>query len=97
MDHLAHTSSLRDKWNSLPVKSDRVFKKELKAAGVIVSDTVERTIYPSGGHPQETGRRVSHMTALSIERLRKYGLYVVGPADHVPAADDQRPDRVAAS
>ncbi|KFX79080.1 CHC2-type zinc finger protein, partial [Ralstonia solanacearum] len=24
MDHIAHTNSLREKWNSLPVKSDRV-------------------------------------------------------------------------
>ncbi len=78
MDHLAHTSSLRDKWNSLPVKSDRVFKKELKAAGVVVSDEVERTI-GGGGFSDTPGKRVSHMTALSIPRIEKYGLYVVAP------------------
>ena len=85
MDHLAHTHSLRDKWNSLPVKSDRVFKRELRAAGVILSDEVERTL---GGnvHMNEPGKRVSHMTALSIQRMERYGLYVVGPADRVPAA-----------
>ncbi len=29
MDHIAHTGALRDKWNGLPVKSDRVFKRQL--------------------------------------------------------------------
>ena len=38
MDHLAHTSALRDKWNGLPVKSDRVFKAQLKHAGVVVGE-----------------------------------------------------------
>lgn len=87
MDHLAHTSSLRDKWNGLPVKSDRVFKKELKAAGIVVSDTVERTIGGDGlnGVP---GKRVSHMSALSIERMAKYGLYAVGPESAIPASSN---------
>lgn len=85
MDHLAHTHSLRDKWNSLPVKSDRVFKKALKTAGVAVSDTVERTIGGDAYHGT-SGKRVSHLTALSIERMRKYGLYAVGPEDQVPSA-----------
>lgn len=96
MDHFQHTMSLRDKWNSLPVKSDRVFKKELIAAGVVVSDTVERTIGSSGPYGDGAGKRVSHMTALSIERLRKYGLYVVGPADRVPETPPE-PSRPAAS
>ncbi len=87
MDHLAHTSSLRDKWNSLPIKSDRVFKKTLKSAGVVVRDDVERAI-GADGYNNLPGKRVSHLTALSIARMRKFGLYVVGPADKVPEAEE---------
>jgi hypothetical protein len=68
MDHIAHTSSLRDKWNGLPVKSDRVFKAQLKHAGVVVGDKeVERRIYT---------RRVPYLTPISLERLTGFGLHV---------------------
>jgi len=66
MDHIAHTMSLRDKWNMLPVKSDRVFKRQLISAGVVVNDHVERTI---------DGKRLSRMLAVSVERLERFGLY----------------------
>lgn len=72
MEHLAHTPALREKWNGLPVKSDRVFKKQLQKAGVIVSDTVERTIGL---------RRVSHLAALSLARLEQYGLHATPHMD----------------
>lgn len=66
MHHLATTTALRDIWNGLPVKSDRVFKKQLQQAGVTVGDSHERTI---------NGRRVAHMTALSLHSLANYGLH----------------------
>lgn len=66
MDHLSGTSSLREKWNGLPVKSDRVFKKQLMAAGVVLADNAERTVHT---------KRVGHMLALSLSRLEQYGLY----------------------
>lgn len=66
MEHIAHTPALREKWNSLPVKSDRVFKKQLQKAEIIISDTIERTIGQ---------KRVSHLSALSLSRLEQYGLY----------------------
>lgn len=72
MDHLAHNNALRDRWNAMPVKSDRVFKKQLKDADVVVSDTVERTI---------RGRRESRLTALSIAKLATYGLYAAPEVD----------------
>ncbi len=65
MDHIAHTSNLRDKWNMLPVKSDRVFKRQLISAGVVVNDNVERTI---------EGKRLSRMLAIGIEKLERFGL-----------------------
>ena len=55
----------------LPVKSDRVYKRQLKQAGVVWGDKnrpeCERTV---------NGRRVAHMTPLNIEALAGYGLHV---------------------
>lgn len=76
MEHLSRTPALREKWNGLPVKSDRVFKKQLHQAEVVVSDTIERTI---------GDRRIGHLTALSLSRLEKYGLYAT-PASQTGSA-----------
>lgn len=78
MDHVAHNMALRDKWNSFPVKSDRVFKRQLKHAGVIVSDTIEKTI---------KGKRMSHMAAISLQRIEQYGLYA-SPDEPTADGDD---------
>jgi len=68
MNHIAHTTSLRDKWNALPVKSDRVFKKQMRNAGVIVGEKeVERRIHL---------RRVPYLTPISLRRLEAFGLHV---------------------
>ena len=68
IDHIAHASNLRDKWNALPVKSDRVFKKQLQSAGVIVGEKeVERRILL---------RRVPYLTPISLRRLEAFGLHV---------------------
>lgn len=67
MHHLASKPALREVWNGLPVKSDRVFKKQATNAGVIV-ETAERTLH---------GRRVAHMACFSLARLADYGLHAV--------------------
>lgn len=72
MDHLSQTPSLRDKWNGLPVKSDRVFKKQLTNAGVIIKQDIERAI---------NSNRVSHLVAISTSRLKLYGLHAVTRTD----------------
>lgn len=66
LDHIAHSASLRDKWNMLPVKSDRVFKRQLIASGVMINDCVERVI---------AGKRFGRLAAVSVERLESFGLY----------------------
>lgn len=71
MDHFSTTPALRDKWNALPVKSDRVFRKQLAQAGIII-DEVARTI---------GSRRVQHLAALSLEKMEGYGLYATPTAD----------------
>lgn len=68
MDHIAHSSSLREKWNGLPVKSDRVFKKQIQSAGVIVGEKEhERTIH---------NKRVNYLSAVSVDRMKNFGLAV---------------------
>jgi hypothetical protein len=72
MQHIATATHLRDKHNALPIKSDRVFKRMLKNAGIIQEDnSYERTI---------NGLRVSHLAALSLDKLAQYGLHVTQPA-----------------
>lgn len=80
MDHIAHTNALRDKWNSLPIKSDRVFKRSLKAAGVLVMGP--------DGEPEEFERtigskREAHMIGLSLPKLANYGLHATRLIDDV--------------
>lgn len=70
MDHLAREHSLREFWDALPVKSDRVFKRALQTAGVLALEDVERTCH---------GKRVAHMVGLSLPALEQYGLYAVQP------------------
>jgi hypothetical protein len=68
IDHLATSTHLREKWNGLPVKSPNVFKKQLRQAGVIHGEAeYERTI---------GGKRVSHLVALSLKELARFGLSV---------------------
>lgn len=70
MDHIAKEQSLRDFWDRLPVKSDRVFKRQLQTAQVLVDGVLERTI---------NGKRVSHMVGLSLGALEQYGIYATPP------------------
>ncbi|HFD81018.1 MAG TPA: hypothetical protein ENK05_11620 [Gammaproteobacteria bacterium] len=75
MDHIAHSMALRDKWNALPVKSDRVLKRQLRHAGVLASEDVERTI---------CGRREAHLVAISLEEIQRFGLHASPPVDPPP-------------
>jgi hypothetical protein len=76
MDHMARENSLKEFFNHLPIKSDRIFKAQLKAANVVAIDDAERTCQ---------GKRVAHMVGLSLKALQQYGLHAVKPA--VPAQD----------
>lgn len=66
MHHMSATPALRDFWNGLPVKSDRVFKKQMTQAGVILGEA-EKTI---------GGRRYTRMAAVSLARLEEFGVFV---------------------
>lgn len=67
MDHLAHSPGLRAAWDACPIKSARVFRRQLDQAEVVLSHEAQRVI---------DSRRWGHMTALSVPRLEAYGLLV---------------------
>lgn len=69
MHHLSRTTALREFWNSLPVKSDRVFKQQMEEAGVILGEA-EKTI---------GSKRYSRMAAVSLEKLDGFGVDVHRP------------------
>lgn len=76
MHHIRTKPALREIWNMLPVKSDRVFKRQMAQAGVLMLKddgepvAVERTI---------NYKRVSHMVAISLARIEEFGLHAVKP------------------
>lgn len=72
MAHCATRSNLREKYNSFPIKSDRVLRRQLDAAKVIREDRVDLTI----GRKKE-----SHLVALGVADLERWGLYVSVPED----------------
>lgn len=82
MDHIKTSTRLREIWNGLPVKSDRVFKQQLLAAGVVAKDGVERAI-----GPEHNRRRVAHLTALSLPALEQFGLYAT--PHELPTSNDR--------
>ena len=75
MHHIKTDAGLRDAWNALPVKSARVFKRQLSNANLILRDDYSSTI---------NGRRQTHMVALSATRLAEFGIHVPepGPVGH---------------
>ena len=83
MHHIRTRPALKSIWEQLPVKSDRVLKRQLVQAGVVAVNAegepvnVERT--------WKLGKRVGHMTAISLRKIEEYGLHAV-----LPAAEDVR-------
>lgn len=69
MDHLVECNWLRDNWHGMPIRSDRMLKRELRRAGVLLLDhgneAVERTV---------KGQRVSHMVGISLAALQANGI-----------------------
>jgi hypothetical protein len=74
MDHISTAPPLREKWNGLPVKSDRVFKKQMQHAGVITGDC-ERTIH---------NRRISNLQIIPLSKLEQFGLYATPSKNYPP-------------
>lgn len=79
IDHLSGSPALRQMWDGLPIKSDRVFKRQLTQAGAVLLAAdgsvleQERTLgdFSLGN---DTRKRVAHMVALDLARLAEYGV-----------------------
>lgn len=66
MDHLSTAPHLRAKFDALPVKTARIFKRQLLDSGVVVDSDCEKTI--------RRGRQ-GHMVAISVAKLNELGLH----------------------
>lgn len=81
MDHISTAPHLRQKFDSLPIKTARIFKQQLLQSGVVpkhagkLLDDVEKRIH---------GRRHAHMTAISVPNLERLGL------EAIPELEDAR-------
>lgn len=78
IDHIARETGLREKWNMLPIKSDRVFRRQLLQSGVVVDGNVERSI---------KGRRESYMLAIGLRELARFGMHASAPEEPPPYGD----------
>jgi len=65
--HLRTSVNLRDMWNALPVKSDRVLKQQLVNAGVVICIRIDPVI---------SRKQEYHMMGLSVDKLKEFGLFV---------------------
>lgn len=74
LDHFQTETRLREQWNALPVKSARVFRKQIAAAGLIVKDEIDRVI-----NTRASNRRYAHLTALSLAKMEEYGVFLSQP------------------
>jgi len=82
MDHLSTATHLRAKFDSLPIKTGRIFKQQLLQSGVVASangellDDVEKRV---------RGQRSAHMAAIRLDKLELLGLYA-SPEEHIGEA-----------
>lgn len=75
MDHISKSPRLRDQWNGLPVKSARVFKRQLAASGLV---------YANEHGPVELdkvidGRRMARAWALDVAKMAELGIHIAVP------------------
>lgn len=89
MDHFATSTHLKDKYNSSPVKTAGVLKRQLRSAGVLLTHgegdrekevEVERTI---------NGVRATHLAAFPLDKLKEFGLHVAITAPSRPQQASQ--------
>lgn len=69
MDHLSTAQHLKPKFDALPIKTGRIFKRQLLASGLVKRDDAEKTCI-------HTRKRYSHLICIPIKQLEKLGLYI---------------------
>lgn len=65
MDHIKHSTHLKSRWDSLPIRQAKSLMQQLKKSGVILGEGKERKV---------NGKRVNGMTAFSVNKLNEFGL-----------------------
>lgn len=80
MAHISQSNNLRPFWDRMTVKSDRVFKRQLAMAGVLLMDPkdADQPLHVERNHH---GVRTSHMVCINLKALEKFGLYATIPED----------------
>lgn len=77
IDHMRQTPYLKEFWDGLPIKSDRVFRRQLEQAGVVFMDSENKARL----FEKKVGNsRVGYMVGLSLPALLKFGLHAVVPS-----------------
>jgi hypothetical protein len=79
MDHISTAPHLKTKFDALPVKTGRIFKRQLLASGAVPKDMEdrERTL---------DGKRTAHLTGISLTKLEALGLYATPDEERKRAA-----------
>lgn len=77
MQHIQHSTHLRQRWDALPIKTPKVFLNQMLAAEAVITDN---------GKPIERERsigreRIGHMLMLDLEKLEQFGLVLT--RDHL--------------
>jgi hypothetical protein len=83
--HPARRHTLREFWDGLPVKSDRVFKRAAADRGRAAGEGCAA----HAGGARRQGTRVSNMVAMKLEALRQYGLHAAVPVKELDDPGDR--------
>lgn len=78
MDHIATSHRLRGQWDGLPVKTGRVFLRQLHNHGIVFKEDLDLRI---------NKRRHAHLTALSLPKMAEYGLFLSLADDELGATE----------
>ena len=77
MDSLRRGTWMRERWPEMTIRSDRILKKQLKQAGVLLLDSAGNVQeFERIGHNRcsRAAQRCPHMVAIKLEVLRGNGL-----------------------
>lgn len=75
MEHISKSPRLRDQWNALPVKTARVFKRQLAASGIALMGEEG----PAEIDKVVDGRRMARAWALDVDKLVELGIALSVP------------------
>lgn len=81
MHYIRTKPALKSIWEQLPVKSDRVLKRQLQQADVLATSDDGSVMEIERMYGRHSSRRVGHMVAISLRKIEEYGLHAVLPPE----------------